>query len=193
MAQTPIEVLTVKNGDNDPAARSRRQMGMFWAGSAFVMLSSLVTRRSIIQRSRSIRPSFFHPSNEQPLVKFNGPMEALDALGVATINVFSYAIMFGGGLFWVFDVSNIKELKERVKMKKIEIEGENAAQAVSPEHADMAASWPAAALVLREEHAKQETKPLGVRPVQEPVTPRPGPVTNLVTREGSWSRSGSTK
>jgi hypothetical protein len=154
------------------SARSRHQLGLFFAGSAFVMLSSLVTRRAILRRVRSVRPPFFHQSNEQPLVKFNGPLEAADALGVATINVFSYALMIGGGLFWAFDISNIRELKERIKLpldlEKTEEEKE------MTEDQEAVSIWPAAAIVLQEEEEKQA---------------KPGTqISETIRREGVWRK-----
>jgi len=105
----------------DPASiastRSRRQFGLFAAGSAFMLFSSFITRRAVNRRYRSIRPAFFHPSNEQPAVTFNGPLEALEALSIATVNVFSFSIMMTGGMFWAFDISSLKELKDRTRKK----------------------------------------------------------------------------
>lgn len=97
--------------------RSRRQFGLWAAGGAFMLLSSLVTRRAVIRRYRSIRPPFFHPSNEAPVVTFNGPLEALEALSLASLNVFSFSVLMTGGMFWAFDISSVKEWRVRTRAK----------------------------------------------------------------------------
>jgi hypothetical protein len=45
----------------------------------------------------------------------NGPLEAIEALSVATINAVSFCIMLTGGLFWSFDISNVGELRRRTR------------------------------------------------------------------------------
>jgi hypothetical protein len=82
-----------------------------------MLLSSLVTRRAVVRRYRSIRPQFFHPSNEAPEVTFNGPLEALEALSVASINVFSFSVLMTGGMFWAFDISSVREWRDRTRKK----------------------------------------------------------------------------
>lgn len=131
--------------------RSRHQLGIFGAGASFVFLSALLTRRSIYRRYKVTRPPFFH-GNMTSLLEINGGLEALDALGIATINVFSYSIMWGGGLFWAFDISNLRELKQRIKMP---LKLEEQAPVVPSEVDDAVSSWPAAALVMHEEETRK--------------------------------------
>ncbi|KAF2432991.1 hypothetical protein EJ08DRAFT_647736 [Tothia fuscella] len=97
--------------------RSRRQFGFWATGGVFMLLSTLVTRRSIARRYQSIRPPFFHPSNEAPVVTFNGPLEAVEALSLASLNVFSFSILITGGMFWAFDISSVKEWRDRTRAK----------------------------------------------------------------------------
>lgn len=164
-----------EDGSDIFSARSRHQLGIFLAGSAFVMLSSLITRRAIVRRTRSVRPPFFHPSNEQPLIHFSGPLEAADALGIATINVFSYALMVGGGLFWAFDISNLRELKERVKADWV-LEKTEEEKRMTPEE-EAVSTWPAAAIVLQEEQEKQRKQPVAETRIVE-----------TITRDGVWRK-----
>lgn len=49
------------------------------------------------------------------LPPINGPLEAIEALSVATINAFSFGIMLTGGLFWSFDISSVEELRRRTR------------------------------------------------------------------------------
>jgi hypothetical protein len=97
--------------------RSRRQFGLWATGGAFMLLSAMVTRRAVARRYKSIRPPFFHPSNEAPVVTFNGPLEALEALSLASLNVFSFSVMMTGGMFWAFDIASVKEWRDRTRAK----------------------------------------------------------------------------
>ena len=110
--ETPRE-----DGASILSLRSRRQLGIYAAGSAFMLLSAAITRRAIIRRNNWTRPLFFHPSNQPPITPINGPLEALEALSVATVNVFSFGIMFTGGIFWAFDIASLDELRERTRAR----------------------------------------------------------------------------
>jgi hypothetical protein len=141
----------VDDGWSITSARSRRQLGLFFAGSTFVVLSSLITRRAVVRRHQLTRPAFFHPSNMPPITSINGALEALDALGIATINVFSYGIMLGGGLLWAFNISTLAEFKDRMKMPLDLKSGEE----TGDKSEDGAGTWLAAAIVLKEEEERQ--------------------------------------
>lgn len=45
----------------------------------------------------------------------NGALDAVEALGVATVNVAGFAIMMTGGLLWAFDISSLRELQGKVR------------------------------------------------------------------------------
>jgi hypothetical protein len=49
------------------------------------------------------------------LTPINGPLEAIEALSVATINAVSFGIMLTGGMLWSFDISGIEELRRRTR------------------------------------------------------------------------------
>lgn len=88
---------------------------IFFAGVAFVGLSTLVTRRSIVNRQRSIFPRFYHPSNAPPEASFSGARDAYDAFSIATVNVFSYTLLWTGGLLWAFDIRGWENLRWRLR------------------------------------------------------------------------------
>ncbi|KAL2065413.1 hypothetical protein VTL71DRAFT_3083 [Oculimacula yallundae] len=95
--------------------RSRRQLGLFAAGASFFLLSSVITRRSIVRRKAMSVPLFFHHSNySNPNI--NGALEAFEALTLATMNVFSYGIMATGGFIWAFDIATIDDMKKKVRV-----------------------------------------------------------------------------
>jgi hypothetical protein len=52
---------------------------------------------------------------EPHLTPINAPLEAVEALSVATINAVSFTIMLTGGAFWAFDISSIAELRRRTR------------------------------------------------------------------------------
>jgi len=85
-----------------------------------------------------------------PIAPINGTLEALDALGIATVNVFSYGIMFGGGLMWAFNISTLAELKNRIKMP-LDLKSEEPGNGAD----DGTGTWLAAAIVLKEEKERQ--------------------------------------
>ena len=62
----------------------------------------------------------FAPSNKVPEV--NGGVEAAEALFLATLNVTSCAIMLGGGAMWALDISEVEDLRRKVR-KKMDVEG----------------------------------------------------------------------
>lgn len=94
--------------------RSRRQLGLFAAGVGFFALSTVVTRRSIVKRYKASIPKFYQPNN-QPNTGINGAFEALEALNIATINVFSVGIMATGGFLWAFDISSLDDIRQKVR------------------------------------------------------------------------------
>lgn len=54
-----------------------------------------------------------------------GSVEALEALQIATLNVFSFGFMVVGGLGWGFDIEGVQELRGRLARKRpVVVEGE---------------------------------------------------------------------
>ncbi|KAK0510035.1 hypothetical protein JMJ35_007429 [Cladonia borealis] len=95
--------------------RSLRQLSLFLAGATFFTLSSLITRRSLARRQKSVFPSFYHPSNRPPQTPINGAFEAFEALNLATINVTSFMMMVVGGMGWALDISGLEDLRRLVR------------------------------------------------------------------------------
>lgn len=82
-----------------------------------MLFSAAITRRAIARRNVWTRPLFFHTNMEPHLPPLNAPLEAVEALSVATINAVSFTIMLTGGALWAFDVSSIAELRRRTRDK----------------------------------------------------------------------------
>jgi hypothetical protein len=97
--------------------RSRRQLGFFLAGASFSLLSATITRRAVLRRTRWARPLYFYSNQAPPPPErqVNGALEALEALGVATVTAVSWTAMLTGGLLWALDVNGLVELRGRVR------------------------------------------------------------------------------
>jgi hypothetical protein len=81
-----------------------------------VLLSSLITRRAIQRRIQWAKPTFFRQNDQHPEQKVDGGLEAIKAFGMATVNVFSWSIMFTGGVLWATNTSGLEEIRARLKV-----------------------------------------------------------------------------
>ena len=98
--------------------RAIRQLGLFFAGATFLTMSTLITRRAVARKMNQALPKLFQPSHRAPMAKNEGgegQLIAVEALGLATLNVFSFAIMATGGLAWAFDVSSVEDVRRRAR------------------------------------------------------------------------------
>ena len=101
--------------------RSRRQLGLFFAGAGFFAVTSFITRRALVRRYKATAPKFYQPSNRANY-EVNGAVEAFEALNIATINVLSVGMMVGGGLLYAFDISSLEDMRQYVR-KTIGVNG----------------------------------------------------------------------
>lgn len=97
----------------DPARRARRQNALFFGGLGFAMLSAFVTRRSLIRKRPPI-PTTFTPSNA-PQPKAEGGLDAVEALGLATMNTVSVFMAAIGAGFIYWDIGDIEDLRDKVR------------------------------------------------------------------------------
>ncbi len=98
--------------------RARKQLTLFLAGASFFTLSTLITRRAIHRKHIWPKPHFYDFSNAPPSIPIVGSVEALEALQIATLNVFSFAMMVAGGLGWGFNVSGVQEWRAKLARKR---------------------------------------------------------------------------
>lgn len=94
-------------------SRSRRQLGLFFAGATFFVLSTMITRRSLVRRYNAMRPAFYQPNTRTAPV--NGALEAFEALNLATINVVSFSMMAAGGTLWAFDIQSLEDMRRKIR------------------------------------------------------------------------------
>ncbi|KAF4944876.1 hypothetical protein FGADI_12391 [Fusarium gaditjirri] len=96
--------------------RSIRQFGLLLTGAGFLAASVAVSRRSVLRMRRNSFPNFYTSNRHQ--VKFDSgdrSLLAVQALGLATLNVMSFGVMLVGGISWAFDLSSIEELRQRTQ------------------------------------------------------------------------------
>lgn len=96
--------------------RSANQLGLFLAGASFLTLSTLITRRAVSRKLRITVPKFYQQSN-RPVSKIDsdGSLIAVEALGLASLNVMGFGIMMTGGLAWAFDISSVDDLRSMAR------------------------------------------------------------------------------
>lgn len=90
----------------DPSARARRQDGLFFGGVAFTLLSLFITRRALAKKNLAMA------QNPDASLKVDGPLEAVQALGLATLNVFTFAMAGLGAAMKYFDFADVEDLRE---------------------------------------------------------------------------------
>lgn len=97
--------------------RSRKQFSIFFAGSCFTIMSAVITRRAVNRRLRWAKPTYFRTNQMHPEQQINIRLEAMEAISVATVNVFSWAIMLGGGVLWATDTSGLGEMRSKLRVR----------------------------------------------------------------------------
>lgn len=109
--------------------RALNQLGLFAVGSAFMLASIFVTRRSVARKTAAALPKSFQPNVRTPPrggdslrggapdTQAEGGIIAAQALGLATLNVFSFGIMATGGVAFALDLSSVEDLKRYTKAK----------------------------------------------------------------------------
>ncbi|KAJ5233858.1 uncharacterized protein N7469_005624 [Penicillium citrinum] len=91
-------------------AQDRTNLKLFVGGMAFFAFSVLITRRAHHKkRIASIPPYYTSSVYYQP--KYNGAMEAFEALNLATINVISFGMMATGGIMCMLNVNGIEDMR----------------------------------------------------------------------------------
>ena len=119
---TPPQALSTSESHSSLfSQRSRRQLGLFFAGAGFFAVATAVTRRALVRRYKASLPKFYQPSNRANS-EVNGAMEAFEALNIATINVMSVGMMLAGGVLYAFDISSLDDMRRHVR-KSIGVEG----------------------------------------------------------------------
>ena len=78
----------------------------------------VITRRAVTRRYAATVPRFYRPSNRPSPATFNGPLEAFEALSLATLNVTTFMMMMAGGTLWAFDISTMDDMRQRIERRR---------------------------------------------------------------------------
>ncbi|KAK3691006.1 hypothetical protein LTR37_018908 [Vermiconidia calcicola] len=98
----------------DAGHRVRRQNALLYGGLAFTFLSLLVTRRTLIRKKLELLPINPDPNAITPGSRADGTREAIHALGLATLNVFSVAMASVGAAMTYFDVADMEDVRKNL-------------------------------------------------------------------------------
>lgn len=106
----PTQVQESQPETSIPRPSLPNNLKLLFGGFSFFILSTLITRRSIYRRHLSTIPPFYTSSPyHQPQV--SGPLEALEALNLATINVVSLAMVGAGATMYALDVNTLDDMR----------------------------------------------------------------------------------
>ncbi|KAI9163354.1 hypothetical protein HJFPF1_04962 [Paramyrothecium foliicola] len=112
--QEPLS--TAPTPTTSPWARQFRQLGLFFAGAGFMAASVAVSRRAVLRRQLESFPKFYASNRSaMKLDPSDRSLLAVEAFGLATLNVMSFGVFITGGLSWAFDLSSVTELRQRTR------------------------------------------------------------------------------
>ncbi|KAI9733400.1 MAG: hypothetical protein M1834_003484 [Cirrosporium novae-zelandiae] len=122
--------------------KTRKQQNLFLFGSFSFLLSTFVTRRALHRKQVATRLPYYNSSilsHHSPLHQFHPPtatpspfqaqlqsqaanapavsppMEAFEALTLATLNVMSFFMMATGGILWKMDIGSMEDMRRSVR------------------------------------------------------------------------------
>lgn len=101
-----------------PFQRQAKQLSFLLVGASCMAASVFVTRRAVIRRQRESVPRFFHASNDMDAAAVDSggrQLLAVQAFGLATLNVSSFGVLLTAGMAWAFDLCSIGELRQRTQ------------------------------------------------------------------------------
>lgn len=84
----------------------------------FFAFSLLITRRAFARKRFASNPAFYAnaPAHQaEQAQKVSGPMEAMEALNLATINVLSLTMMATGGALWFLDINSVADARRLIR------------------------------------------------------------------------------
>lgn len=77
-----------------------------------------------------------------PETPIDGGLEALEAMSVATVNVFSWSILLAGGMMWATDTASVQEVRDRLRVRLgVSEEEQKGGQEVVGEWIEAAKVW----------------------------------------------------
>lgn len=126
----------------ESSRRQRKQLTVYLAGVSFTLFSALIARRAVTRRINWARPTYFRHNNMHPETPIDGGLEALEAMSVATVNVFSWSILLAGGMMWATDTASVQEVRDRLRVRLgVSEEEQKGGQEVVGEWIEAAKVW----------------------------------------------------
>jgi len=100
-----------------PVDRPNRNKVIFGAGLAFFAFSLLVTRRAFARRrlATHLASSNAPGHHAGPAAQVSGPIEALEAFNLATVNVVSLSMIATGGVLWYLDINSVEDARKMLR------------------------------------------------------------------------------
>ena len=93
-----------------------RNKVIFGAGVAFFALGVLISRRAVARRRLAAQFYANAPAhNAEAASRVSAPMEAVEALNIATVNVLSLTMMATGGTLWYLDINSMAEARRFIR------------------------------------------------------------------------------
>lgn len=115
---SPIPIQSFPTPEPQSQPRQNKAPVVFMAGIAFTALSLFITRRSFSRKRFTANPSL-HPNSpaHTPVqrAQVSAPMEAFEALNIATINVLSLAMLSTGGALWYLDIASMEDARRKLR------------------------------------------------------------------------------
>lgn len=106
------------------------------------------------RKLRMTVPKFYTQSNRAvDKMQSDSSLIALEALNLATLNVFGFGIMLTGGMSWAFDISSVDDLRRMARRHLGPTGGQ------TDEDAERQIEEWVAKVLLRKEQKDEETKP----------------------------------
>lgn len=99
----------------DGRRRLARQLALPLFGAVFVLLSIRLTRRAVARQRAATLPPFYHSNMQPPAQAPSGARDAVEALQLASLNVFSVTVFLVGGGAFALDVSTLDELRAKFR------------------------------------------------------------------------------
>ena len=113
---SPLQTIRPHEESSPPPTWTRqlKQFGLFAAGAGFMAASVAISRRAVLRRRLDTLPKFYSSNrNKTVFDSSDRSLMAVQALGLATLNVMSFGVMLIGGISWAFDLSSVDELRAR--------------------------------------------------------------------------------
>ncbi|KAK6341840.1 hypothetical protein TWF730_001328 [Orbilia blumenaviensis] len=114
--QSP-QIIDHRDPQFTPFQRARKQLTLYFGGTAFLLLTIAVARRSTRRRYLATIPKYYTPNTRASELNFNSGFDAFEALNIASLGVFSVGMMTVGAGMYLADVVNVQEMRTLLRSR----------------------------------------------------------------------------